>query len=140
MAIGKQSKANMAKVRQEVYARDFETCIVSSSTWAMLHPCFGGMTLQHSVKRGMGSSAKWDGADFLRVMCAGHNALAESDAAFAKACIRSGWAVPRWVAETTPINRVPVLYADGWHLLDGGKRFAISDNTAIDLQLEIYGD
>jgi len=140
MGIGKKSKNNIAAIRETVYNRDGQECIVQNSTFAMLHNCAGIMTLQHAVKRGMGSSARWDGAPYLRVMCAFHNQLAESDAAFAQACIRNGWSIPRWVAETNPANRIPVLYPAGWFLLDGNSKFEIPEAVAIDLKLEIYGE
>jgi hypothetical protein len=38
------------------------------------------------------------------------------------------------------MSRIPVKYADGWHLLSGDSRFRISDTTAATLMQEIYGE
>jgi hypothetical protein len=140
MAIGKKSRAGMEKSRANVYRRDNEQCVVRGSIWQQLKPCGGHITLQHRVTRGMGSSAKWDSEPYLLTMCAVHNALEPASAEFRKFCERRGYSIPRWVAEQTPINRIPVAYVNGWFLLDGTERFGISEPTALDLMAEIYGD
>jgi hypothetical protein len=130
MKIGKQSRKQVDAVRQEVFTRDNETCIVAGTVWEGVYPCGGSLTIQHSVARGMGGSAQYDGIDYLRAMCAVHNGLDTANAAFHNACIALGWTVPRWLADTEGIRVVPVFYRDGWHLLQNGERIRISDKTA----------
>lgn len=140
MKIGQRSKAQVNKVRKQVYDRDNGICVVTGSLWSRLEPCQGDITIQHAVTRGMGSSAKWDGADYLRTMCWYHNFLDTHSEEFRKACKRNGWSVPRWVGEQHEIKLVPVRYFDGWHLLQDGERIRISDRTAADLLAEMYPD
>lgn len=140
MSIGKTSKKQVDNVRQLVFERDNHTCIVAGTIWETLTPCGGRLTIQHAVTRGMGGSAKWDKPEFLRSMCSVHNGLETSSAEFRKACERNGWSLPRWAAEQHPIGRVPVRYPDGWQLLGAGSRWPISENTAISLLEEIYGE
>ena len=128
--IGQRSRANLAQVRERVYDRDGHTCIVAGSRWEWLYPCGGELSLQHSVPRGMGGSAKYDDVDFLRTMCVVHNVMETSNAQFAQACQRNGWSVRRGIADQFGIKVIPVWYADGWHLLQGGERIRISKNTA----------
>jgi hypothetical protein len=130
MSVGKKSKAQVNKVRSELFQRDNETCVVQGSEWAIAYPCFGDLTVQHGVGRGMGSSAKYDGIDFLRTMCAGHNGMETSHPFFAAACHRNGWSIERWVADRYGAKSIPVLYHDGWHLLQNGSRLPISEATA----------
>lgn len=107
-----------------------ETCCVDG-TWASLRwGCAGELTIQHAVGRGMGGSAKYDNIDFLRTMCARHNMLETADADFAKACVENGWSIPRWFADRFSVRAVPVLYSEGWYLLQNGNRLPISDKTA----------
>lgn len=140
MSIGKRSKAQVEKVRQIVYARDSDLCVVRGSLWAILEPCNGSLTLQHRVGKGAGGSALYDAPAFLTAMCWGHNLLAESSAEFAKFCARNGFSVRRSIADQHPISRIPIRYPDGWQLLSGGGRFAISESTAQELMNEIYGE
>lgn len=138
MSVGKRSKSQVNKVRAKVFDRDDHTCIVSGSEWAFSHPCFGGLTIQHSCARGMGSSAKYDGMAFLRTMCAGHNALEPANPDFQKACERNGWKVRRWVADNYGPNNIPVLYPDGWYLLSGETRHQISQRAAEAIWEELH--
>jgi hypothetical protein len=140
MSIGKKSKAQVQKVRQIVYDRDDHECVVRGSLWATLEPCGSALSLQHRVGRGQGGSALYDAPAFLTTMCFLHNALAESSAEFAKFCARNGFSLRRSLADQHPISRVPIRYPDGWQLLSGDGRFAISENTARELMEEIYGE
>ena len=141
MKIGKRSKAQVNKVRKLVFERDRHLCVVHGSLWQRLEPCWGDLTVQHAVARGMGGSAKWDGIDYLRAMCSHHNTLDTASSEFRKACIRNGWSMPRWLAEQNyPAKLLPVRYSDGWHLLQDGERIRISDATAVRIMSDIYGD
>lgn len=140
MSIGKRSRAQIAKVRQDVFDRDGSCCVVQGSIWGTIQPCGGALTIQHRVGRGMGGSAMFDTPNSLLAMCAVHNALAEASSEFGKYCQRNGLSVPRWVAASSPVSRIPVRYSDGWYLLDGLKRYQIPDNVATDLMVEIYGE
>ena len=130
MSLGKQSRAQVNAVRQRVFSRDLNTCIVWGTEWFLAYPCAGALTIQHSVTRGMGGSAKYDGIDFLRTMCAHHNTLETANALFKDVCLENGWSVPRWLADTEGIRVIPVRYQDGWHLLQDGERVPISEDTA----------
>jgi hypothetical protein len=140
MSIGRKSKSQVEKSRPIVYERDDRMCVVRESLWATLEPCKGSMTLQHRVGRGAGGSALYDAPAFLVCMCNHHNGLAESSAEFAKFCARNGYSLRRSLAEQHPISRVPIHYPDGWHLLSGDGRFAISSSTANELMEELYGE
>lgn len=139
LSVGKKSKKNVEMARAQVYERDLHTCIVAGSIMAWRFPCSGPLTIQHAYKRGVGSSAQYDGLDCLRAMCWLHNGLAESDAKFAAYCVKMGWAAPRWVHDRGLTKLLPVWYADGWHLLQDGERVRISQKTADDCHAEIYG-
>lgn len=139
MSLGKKSKKQVDAVRQLVFDRDKRRCIVTGSMWSRLIPCGGNLTIQHAVARGMGSSAKYDEPVFLRTMCAVHNQMETSNALFAQACKRMGWSVSRWVADQANIEKVPVWYEDGWHLLKENERFPISPKQADANRDDIYG-
>ena len=140
MSIGKRSKAQVEKSRPIVYERDGRRCVVRGSIWATIQPCAGSLTLQHRVGKGAGGSALYDAPPFLVAMCMIHNGLAESSAEFANFCTRNGYSLRRSLAEQHPISRVPIRYPDGWQLLSGDGRFAISESTAAELMEEIYGE
>lgn len=140
MSIGKRSRAQVAAIRQQVLDRDDHVCVVRGSIWSTVQPCGGALTIQHRVGRGMGGSAMFDAPSSLLAMCAVHNGLAEASAEFAKYCQRNGLSIPRRIAAQFPIGRIPARYVDGWHLLDGTKRFMIPDSVAEDLMAEIYGE
>lgn len=139
MSIGTKSKKSVKAVRTIVMERDGNECIVRGSGWDIRYPCQGILTIQHAVGRGMGGSNRYDKAPYLRAMCWLHNGLAESNADFAQACRDNGWAIPRWAVESTPIELLPVKYPDGWCLLQGENRVNIDEDTAKELQAEIYG-
>jgi hypothetical protein len=139
MAIGKTSRKQVEQVRHAVYDRDQHRCIIEGTFWQGLEPCRGQLTVQHRVSKGAGGSAKYDAANYLLAMCLHHNQLAEASAEFARFCTRNGISVRRSIADQYPMSRIPVRYQDGWHLLDGAKRFAVPDATAEDLMLDIYG-
>jgi hypothetical protein len=130
MGIGKTSRKQVDAVREQVFDRDGNRCVVDGSEWSIAYPCAGILTIQHAVTRGMGGSAKYDGIDFLRSMCVYHNTLETANADFKDACLANGWSVPRWLADTEGIHVIPVLYPDGWHLLQHGERLPIGDETA----------
>jgi len=140
MSNGKKSRANLAKSRPIVMQRDNHTCIVQDTIWSTLVHCGGPETIQHRVNRGMGSSSKYDEPQYLLIMCSVHNTLAESSYEFADFCERNGYKVRRHIAESTPINRIPVRYGQEWFLLDGHSKFALPTKTAEDLMYEIYAE
>lgn len=137
--IGKQSKTAVNRVREAVFIRDKNRCVVEGTPVGVNIPCVGELTIQHSVKRGMGGSARFDKPVYLRAMCSHHNSLDASDARFNEMCKVNGWSVPRWVADRDMIACVPVRYADGWHLLNGMERIRIPDRVAFSLIDNLYG-
>jgi hypothetical protein len=137
MSIGKKSKVQVAKVRELVFERDEQSCVVRGSLWGNLVPCGGGLTIQHRVTRGMGSSASFDTPSHLLSMCAIHNALEPASAEFRSFCERQGYSVPRWAAKQ--ITRIPVKYRDGWYLLSSDGKHEIPERTATVLFEDIYG-
>jgi hypothetical protein len=139
MALGKQSKKNVAAVRDAVFSRDQETCVIAGSIWQSLTPCAGGLTIQHRVGRGSGGSALYDAPNHLLAMCAIHNSLQTASSEFDKYCKRNGISVRRSIAKQWSMSRIPVRYYDGWYLLDGLNRYPVPDRTAEDLMEEIYG-
>lgn len=139
MSVGRKSKSQVNAIRRKVYDRDNERCVVIGSVWSMLIPCGGALTIQHRVSRGMGSSAKYDEAPYLLTMCAVHNQAQTSNALFAEACERQGWAVRRSTVSRARIENLPVWYQDGWHLLNGNERLAITPEQAVSYIQEVYG-
>lgn len=127
MSIGKKSRANVARVRDKIFARDGFVCV--ASVWGS--HCRGRLTIQHAVKRGMGGSQLFDTPKFLRTMCELHNGLDASDPTFRRMSIMNGWSMMRQEALMleTP---VPVLYPNGgWFVLDDGfNREPVSDAQA----------
>ena len=140
MSIGKRSKSQVEKSRPVVYERDDRRCVVRGTIWAILQPCGGSLTLQHRVGKGAGGSALFDAPAFLVSMCNLHNTLQPKSAEFAEFCARNGYTLRRSLAEQHPISRVPIRYPDGWQLLSGDGRFAISETTAAELMEAIYGE
>lgn len=138
MAIGKQSRSQVAKVRKVVFERDNATCVLAHTE--LFGSCTDELTIQHRVARGMGSSRLFDAPNYLLSMCAYHNWLDVADADFHLYCINQGYSIPRWVLNTNQINRIPVWYPDGWHILDGVKRLWIAESVAQDFMNDIYGD
>jgi hypothetical protein len=138
VSIGKRSKYQVAKSRPIVFERDQETCIVAGSIWETIQPCMGILTLQHRVGRGMGGSARWDAPNCLVTMCIIHNGLIESSYEFRNYCERNGLAIRRAVADRMDVASIPVRYSDGWFLLSGDSRFAISEATAEAVISELY--
>ena len=144
-SIGQQSKANVEKVRQIVYARDNHQCVASklvagaTPLLGSASGCQGSLTIQHAVTRGMGGSARWDSPEYLRAMCAFHNFLDTSDAPFHDLCLENGWTLKRWQAERTPTNWIPVRYFDGWFVLVGGDRIEITERLALHMR-ELLND
>ena len=127
----------MQKVRNDVFKRDGFQCVATETTFGLR--CSTDLSVQHRVKRGMGSSSRYDAPNYLLAMCGLHNSMDASDAVFRTFSIRYGWSAPRWVAERELMSRVPVFYGYGWFLLDGLERFRIPERVALDLMGEIYG-
>lgn len=86
------------------------------------------ISTQHVLQRFLANASKWD------------QSQEEAAAEFAKFCTRNGFSVRRSIADQHPISRIPIRYPDGWQLLSGGGRFAISESTAQELMNEIYGE
>jgi hypothetical protein len=110
------------KIRDEVFFRDRDECVVSRSPWAAVWPCAGALTLQHRRGRGMGGAKNAHDVWNLCVMCAVHNQLETSDAVFHQVCVDHGWSVPRWSG--IPSAKVVPLWAGGcwWFLTDTGRQ------------------
>jgi hypothetical protein len=105
-----------------------------------MRPCFGGLTVQHRVGRGMGGSAQYDARPaYLLCMCLGHNVLETENATAREAYRARGWSVSRWVVELWRIEDVPVCYFDGWFLLFDGGREIIGVDVAEEMMGAIYG-
>jgi len=139
MSLGKKSRKAVNALREFIYERD-GGCVVAGSLWDMLKPCGGGLTIQHRVSRGMGGSALFDDPTFLVAMCAIHNQLETSWPEFAKACIRNGWKVPRWVPVSgRDVAQIPVLCEGEWYLLSGMRKVHIASPTAEQMIVDIYG-
>lgn len=139
-SIGKKSKSNISKVRELVFERDSNRCVVAGTPVGFNIPCAGELTIQHSVKRGMGGSALYDDPRLLRAMCAHHNSLDGSDASFNSLCMNNGWSIPRWAVVHNSPSMIPVRYEDGWYLLDDLGRQKIGDRVAFKLMANIYGE
>ena len=137
MAIGKQSKLNVAQKRRIVFVRDGETCIAKG----VFGFCGGDLTVQHRAGRGMGGSAQQDGFDNLLTMCSIHNELETASADFHRLCVKLGWSMPRWVHDQGFADVVPVWYPGrGWFLLEPDGRVSIVDErTAKTTMISIYG-
>ena len=138
MSIGKRSKAQVNKSRPIVFERDGEQCIFVGTIWQRLHPCGMGYGVQHRRGKGMGGSNKADTPDALLTCCNVHNGLIEASSECRAFAERSGIAVRRSVADQWAMSRIPVRYADGWHLLSGDSRFPIPDSAAEAIISEMY--
>jgi hypothetical protein len=135
LTIGKKSKAQVAKVRQLVFARDNWVCVVAHTFYGSR--CSDELTIQHRITRGMGSSARFDEPKHLLSMCAYHNFLDTADSVFRDFCVARGYSVKRWAANEAGV--IPVHYSDGWFLLQGNGRAEVSNVEASKLMLEVYG-
>ena len=116
--IGQRSRDQVDALRPALYMRDDYRCCVSGTPVGATSPCEGPVTVQHRVGRGSGGSAQFDGPAFLLTMCLRHNVLETSSADFAAWCRTYGWSIRRNALDLDP-TRIPVLYRDGWYLLDG---------------------
>ena len=137
MTIGKRSKRQVEIARERIYERDSHRCIVFGQSASLVWPCNGGITIQHSVARGMGGSAQFDGPEYLRTMCSFHNTLDTANATFRAECLKNGWSIPRWLAISEGVRNVPVSYADGWFLLNGFDRVPLTDEQAENLREDL---
>lgn len=137
MSVGKKSKAQLEKARRIIFTRDGNACI-ASGTYGF---CGGDLTLQHRAPRGMGGSAKMDGAENLLTMCQIHNELERASADFHRFCVKLGWAMPRWAFDQGFADVIPVWYPGrGWFQLESDFRLAICDDkTAKTIYAAIYG-
>lgn len=116
------------KVRRTVYERDQE-CVARGT---LTGRCWGQMTVQHIVGRGMGGSHRFDGAEWLVTMCNWHNGQIEDNANARILARRAGLSVARGIAER--MSGALVRYPDGtwYHLNADGTRdvFAFEDEPA----------
>lgn len=126
--------------REPVYIRDGHQCVVAGSTFAAEWPCSGDLTIQHSIGKGAGGSALYDGPECLRTMCGWHNTLAEINSKFAKACLWFGWSIPRGWTTIDP-EVVPVRYPDGadYLLTRDRNRTAVPAGWAYTQRIALYG-
>lgn len=116
-----------ARTRKAVYARDNHECTLARVEHRF-SPCYGPLTLQHTVGKGMGGSNLFDTADLLVTMCNGHNTLATSDADFARFCTSRGLVRSR--NSTRDPRLIPVLYWDGWYRFEGDQRIPVHPGDA----------
>ncbi len=127
-SVGARSKAQVDRVRHQVFERDEHTCAVAGLTrW----PCTGALTVQHARSRGAGGSDRWDGPEWLRTLCSGHNTLDTADADFARLCLAHGVSVPSHGYDDVDMTQVPVRTPQGWFLLARDcTRTPITSSTA----------
>ena len=117
-SIGQRSRDQVDAIRPMVLLRDDYRCVVSGTPVGANSHCEGNVTMQHRVGRGAGGSAQYDGPAYLLTMCLRHNVLETSSAEFAAQCRENGWSISRNAIDQEPTT-IPVLYRDGWYLLDG---------------------
>ena len=129
--IGQRSRDQVDAIRPQLLLRDDYRCVVSGTPTGATSPCEGPATVQHRVGRGAGGSALFDGPAYLVTMCLRHNVLETSSADFAATCLLNGWSLRRNALDVTA-ETIPVLYRDGWYLLDGAscQRWRIRDDEA----------
>lgn len=109
--VGQQSAVQVAAVRARIFDRDEHRCLAEH----VLVPCFGSLTIQHAIGRGMGGSALLDRPSLLRTFCLGHNRLETESATFRALCLEFGWSLSRF----GDVKPVPVRYPGcRWYLLD----------------------
>lgn len=139
--IGQLSRAQVEKIREDIYTRDDHQCICARSAWAIKWPCWGILTIQHAMGKGMGGSALFDGPELLRTMCLGHNNLLESNAPFARAGLLLGWSLKRNRKDITPSD-VPVRYPDGhdYRLFGNFGRALVIPADAAEWRFTFYGE
>jgi len=125
------------KKRREVFDRDGEHCVVSTSAWCAMWPCDGILTIQHRRGKGMGGSKKADEMWNLVPMCLGHNTLETANAEFHQVCVQHGWSVPRWSG--IPSSKWIPVWNDGWWLLGDKGRFQMSPEEVEARMREVYG-
>lgn len=118
--IGQRSRDQVDSLRPMLLLRDDYRCVVSGTPAGADSPCEGPATVQHRVGRGAGGSALFDTPAHLVTMCLRHNVLETSSADFAATCIENGWSIRRNAIELTA-QTIPVLYRDGWYLLEEGS-------------------
>lgn len=111
-SLGKRSRAQVNKIRDDIFLRDDFQCVCAGSKWALKWPCMGQLSIQHAMGRGMGGSALMDRPELLRTMCVVHNVLLEADADFAGDALLLGWRLERRRGDIDPTD-VPVRYWDG---------------------------
>lgn len=110
-SIGRQSALNVDRIRERIFERDEDLCV------AYGHGCFGSLTVQHAIGRGMGGSAALDRPSLLRTMCSGHNGLIEQSSAFREIAEAAGWSLSRF-GDVDPLAE-PVRYpGQRWFLLN----------------------
>lgn len=136
-SLAKKSKAQVEKVREDIYLRDEYRCLAASH----LMDCFGGITVQHAMGKGMGGSAMFDSPELLRVLCFGHNGRLESEAKLAHRARLAGWSLKRMDQSIDPLQ-VPVRYPDGHDYLLGHhfERALINRLDANEWRLAFYGE
>jgi hypothetical protein len=111
-SIGRQSAANVDRIREQIFERDERTCLALSSS------CSGPLTIQHAIGRGMGGSAELDRPSLLRTLCLGHNLRIEQSATARAEAEANGWSIPRFRLGILDVD-VPVRYPGArWFLLD----------------------
>jgi len=132
MSVGKRSQAEVNKNRKRIYVRDGQ-CVVQGTDVSFKYRCFGDLTIQHRVSRGMGSSNLFDEPNGLIAFCYEHNLLEPRSSEFRAICEEYGWSVKRGYATRFGLSSIPVKYDDGWYLLENFARRQISDDEAKDL-------
>lgn len=119
-------------VREACYRRDHHRCVRCGRD---VDPTF-----QHRAAVGMG------GSTFIPTAVDGVTACIWCNEAFEhrlqREALASGWKVRRWVHEQGRTAEIPVFYKPErqWCLLIANSRMPISEETAISIMHEIYGD
>jgi hypothetical protein len=139
MSVGKRSAAEVNRNRKRIYSRDGQ-CVVQGTDVSFKFPCSGEITIQHRVTRGMGSSNLFDEPNGLIAFCYEHNTLEPRSSEFRAICEKYGWSVKRGYATRVGLSFIPVMYDDGWCLLEGFSRRRISDEEAESFWRIVYFD
>jgi hypothetical protein len=124
MAVSKRTKL-------AVLARDNYVCVIAGLN------CVGVATVvDHRANRGSGGSTVLDAPENLIACCPLCNGGKEdADGAYRAELVARGIRVPKRAtnAQTATLaTTTPVLYADGWHQLEGFLRTPINATTAVE--------
>ena len=123
------------KLKATVFARDGHFCVIAGGH------CTGiATTVDHRANRGAGGSRLLDIPENLVSACRICNGLKEdADGVYRADLIARGLRVEKAATNAVTAERCrnrPVMYPDGWHLLEGDLRVLIPSVEAVALMLE----